>query len=121
MIERLIRSLRLLAAPAALQRARHPGFVAGPQDAAMDFADALMLAADCPQLQLESTQRDRLFAVDRLLEAMDGPANAGLWTERAVEDAPEWEEVRARAREALLSLGHPVEPPAPRACPGAGA
>ena len=103
MIDRLIRTLQALAAPAGIPPEGSPDDV---DELAREFADALLLASDCPQLRFTGDQRDRLFALDDLLERMSGGENAGLWTPEARRRAPEWEEVRVRARAALLGLGY---------------
>ena len=109
MIARLIDTLRALAAPADVQLARHPDLTAGADAVAADFGDALRLASDCPQLGLDDEQRDALDAVEELLERMSGAEGATPWTEEALRSAPEWEEVRTRARAALLRLEHDAE------------
>src|SRR5215212_10645109 len=113
MIERLIHSLQALAAPADVQLARFPDFAAKADELALDYADALRLAADCPQLRLEPGQRRALDRLDGYLDRMSGAANAGLWTEGAVRSSPEWVEVRALARDALAALGAPDDLPPP--------
>lgn len=94
MIERLIHSLQALAAPADAEGTPPPALA----ELARQYADALLLASDCPQLELDAEQRDRLFALDALLDRP--PATPAQWTE-----------VRAHARAALLTLGHTPEPP----------
>jgi hypothetical protein len=42
--------------------------------------------------------------LDRTLAAMSGQQHADLWTEQALRVAPEWANVRERARRALASL-----------------
>jgi len=39
--------------------------------------------------------------IDELLDGMSGQDKAQLWTEQALEESPEWEAVRSRAREML--------------------
>ena len=88
MIERLVHSLQALAAPADVQLARFPDFVVKADELAHDFADALLLAADCPQLQLEAGQRHALERLDARLARMSGSANARRWTDEAVRSGP---------------------------------
>ena len=113
MIERLIHSLQALAAPADVQLARFPDFAAKADELALDYADALRLAADCPQVLLEPGQRHALDRLDGYLDRMSGAANAALWTEGAVRSSPEWEEVRALARAGLAALGAADDLPPP--------
>ena len=91
MIERLIHSLQALADAGGTPP---PAFA----ELAREYADALLLASDCPQLELDAEQRDCLFALDALLDRP--PPTPALRTE-----------VRAHARAALLTLGHDLEPP----------
>ena len=105
MIERLIHSLQALAAPADAQLARFPGFVVKADELALDFADALLLISDCPQVELSAAQQETLGQLDAHLEAMSAAPRAPLWTDAAVRGAPEWVTVRRLAREALVALG----------------
>ena len=109
MIERLVHSLQALAAPAAVQLARFPDFAVRADELALDYADAVLLAADCPQLRLERAQRRALDQLDEHLKRMGAVAGAGPWTEDAVRTSPEWEAVRKLARDALAALGAPVD------------
>jgi hypothetical protein len=114
MIERLVHALQALAAPAEEQLARCPAFVVKADELALDYADALLLITDCPQVSLTPEQQAALEAVDHLLDRMTGEKNEALWTEAALHTAPEWQEVRCLAREGLLALGQPVDLPPPR-------
>jgi hypothetical protein len=111
MIERLVESLRALAAPANVQLARFPNVVCKPHELALDYADALLLASDCPQLQLTDAQHRALRTLDDLLADMSVTGQLELWTETALRDAPEWADVRRAALAALAALDHPYEPP----------
>jgi len=111
MIERLVRALQALAAPADVQRARFPEFGAAIDAVALDYGDALLLALDCPQLRFEAGQR---VALERLVERLDrlrGADHAALWTATALRDSAEWTAVRALAADALRSIGAPRELP----------
>jgi len=112
MIERLIIALRALAGPVDEQLARFPDFVVKADELALDFADAHLLLAQCQQLELTAAQRDAVAAVDRLLEQMSGREHAALWSEQALREAPEWDEVRYAAKAALAALGY-AEGPVP--------
>lgn len=113
MIERLVDTLRALAAPAEEQLARFPDFVVKADELALDFDDALRLVMDCPQIRLEPEQEHALERLDDTLERMSGEANAPLWTEGALRERDEWARVRRLARAALAALGHPADLPPP--------
>lgn len=74
MIERLVQSLQALAAPADAQRARSPNSTARTHDLAADYADALRLVIDCPQIRLDPEQREALERVEDALERASGRA-----------------------------------------------
>ena len=80
MIERLVETLRALAAP---------GATTVPHADRADCADALRLELDCPQMALTTEQREALHRLDDLLET-EGSSDA------AVSDA---------ARHAVRALG----------------
>jgi hypothetical protein len=109
MIERLIHSLQALAAPADFQLAR---FVAKPDELALDFDDAFRLVSDCPQLELDTEQRECLDRLDHFLEQRSGPDTPDFWTESAIRTSAEWVELRALAADALACLNAPrILPP----------
>jgi hypothetical protein len=54
---------------------------------------------------LSQGDADRLRSIDQALERMSGPANARLWTEASLCQAPEWAEVRAAARRFFHGTG----------------
>jgi hypothetical protein len=99
MIERLVHALQALAVPAEEQLARYPVFVVKADELALDYADALLLITDCPQVSLTPEQQAALEDVDQLLDWMSGEKNAALWTEAALRTAPDWQQVRRLARE----------------------
>jgi hypothetical protein len=104
MIERLVTTLEVLAAPADEQVARFPD-VAGQMHAiGLDYADALLLITDCQQVLLTPEQQAALERVDDLLEALRG-AGSSPWTESALRDGAEWRAIRRDAGEALRLLG----------------
>jgi len=113
MIERLIIALRALAAEADVQLRRFPDFVSRPDELALDFADALLLVRSCQQIELAPEQSRALATVESLLDRLSGSATAELWTEAALRERPEWDQLRDAAATALRALGYPVEPPPP--------
>jgi len=112
-IERLIRSLQALAAPAEVQLARFPAFAVQADELALDFADALLLVSDCSQVRLSATERHALERLDAQLAAMNGSVRREIWSEAAVRQAPEWAATRRLAWEALDALQAPADLPPP--------
>ncbi len=104
MIERLLDILETLAAPAEVQLTRHRGEIVGTDALSRDYADALRLVIDCPQVELERFQRRALERVGEQLDAMSA-ASVPLWTEQAVRSSTEWSVARALALEAIGQLG----------------
>lgn len=122
MIERLMTSLDALAAPADVQLDRiagdttgraamagvqHPfaGLAAAARDLAFEFADALLLVSDCPQVLLTAAQRQALDALDEHLEAMLREGSVRLWQAEGLRESVEWETARRLAAEAGRLLG----------------
>ena len=111
MVERLIQTLQALASPPEVQLARFPDFVARADELALDFDDALRLVYDCPQLQLEPRQRQRLDRLSEYLDVRSRQPDNPFWTEAAVRQSAEWVTLRQLAGDALSSLD--VEPEVP--------
>ncbi len=101
MIERLVETLRILAAPADTQLRQYRDRVVGDDALAYDFADAYLLIQSCQQIQLTASQEDALEEVSAALEVMLGAEGVRCWTEEAVRESREWEQVRAAAKRAL--------------------
>src|SRR3954469_23622245 len=106
-------TLQALAAPPDVQLARFPDFVVKADELALDFDHALTLVRQDGGAALSAGQHAAVGAVDDLLGAMSGAANARLWTERALREGAEWARVRAAAAAALRTFGWPAEPPPP--------
>ena len=113
MVERLIQTLQALASPPEVQLARFPDFVARADELALDFDDALRLVYDCPQIQLEPTQRRYLDRLNRYLDERSGRTDNPFWTEAAIRQSAEWATLRELARDALTSLDAPLDVPPP--------
>lgn len=100
----LLKALGRLALPAEEQIAHLSGrgLLPSADELALDLHDGAVLV---PQFVAKGwlTSRDAtvITAVDEMLERMSGPENVELWTVDALKQAPEWEEVRRRAREVL--------------------
>ena len=88
MIQRLVETLAVLAAPVDQQPQESLGTVIA------NYADALMLVTDCPQIELTHAQR---MALERVQEH--------LGRTRLAEDVAAREEVRRYASAALIALG----------------
>ena len=101
MIERLVETLRILAAPADTQLREFRDRVVGDDALAYDFADAHLLVQSCQQIQLPASQEDALEDVSAALEVMLGAQAAHCWTEEAVRKSEQWERVREAAARAL--------------------
>jgi hypothetical protein len=100
MVERLILTLRALAAPAG-EHERTAGGAPTLSRLAPDYADAVLLVTDCPQIELGAVQRAALDRVGEALERLDG-ARGDAWSTAGDEGR---EHVRALARQALDTLG----------------
>jgi len=78
---------------------------------ALDFHAVYVLL---PQLEAERYlthgQAQGLRAIDRQLEVMSGHENARLWTDEALQSAPEWEAVRRLAQAALTLFSEECDP-----------
>ena len=77
MIERLVTALQLLAASPGEHSARPPAL-------AGDYADALRLVIDCPQIRLEPEQREALERVDDALDRGAPPARVAELARTAI-------------------------------------
>lgn len=73
MIERLVQSLRFLATSQAVEPGRSPDAAERFRAVALDYADALRLLIDCPQIQLEPGQRSMLEQLGDLLDESSSP------------------------------------------------
>ena len=114
MIERLITSLDVLAAPVDVQLRRIAGDVgavtsdeqqaAAARDVALEFADALLLVSDCPQVRLTGAQREVLDKLDAQLETMLRDGGVDVWRPAGLRGRVEWEITRRLATEARLML-----------------
>src|SRR5688572_5496809 len=72
---------------------------------ALDFDDSAVRKDDMLNTgELDAEEFRAIASVDEILERMSGQENAKLWTRDALATAPEWAEVRARARNALLLM-----------------
>ena len=108
-LEELKWSLQALALSPPLQREQFPSFVCLADELALEFDHSWKTAAG--NHTFTPAQHSRLAELKAFLSGISGRQNAHLWTEQALSDAPEWEEIREYARQALASLGWPEEIP----------
>jgi hypothetical protein len=102
-------SLQALAMSPELQREQFPSFVCIADELALEFDHSWKTAADNHSFTPE--QRSVLTELDAVLGSISGREHAQLWTEQAMRDAPEWQQIRGFARRALESLSWPEEIP----------
>jgi len=69
-----------------------------PDEIALDLNDVLPAVVGNFGDGLTSAQLNALAELDQQLSEMSGEDNARLWTETAVREFPEWEQVRQLAR-----------------------
>ena len=105
MIERVVHALRALAAMPDVPLARDAAPGERLNELALDYADALRLLADCPQVGLSPEQQGLLERLDDVLETMTSGTLASPSTESAPGEADAWPTVRELARAALRALG----------------
>ncbi len=109
-------AVQSLALPAELQRELFPAFVVVADELALDFDHWFRVAAGEIGDSWNPDQRDRLAALDSLLEAMSGPGNPELRLGEESLYQERWGEVRALALAALSAFGWPSGlPPTDRA------
>lgn len=76
-----------------------------PDELALSFGEALVAALGQLPDEFTGEQVRALNDLATLLRDMSSAERAELWTEEAVHSHPQWEKVRALAREALQELG----------------
>lgn len=104
MVDRLILILRALAGqPDADGVAARDG-VADASRLAPDYADALLLVTDCPQIELRPAQRAALERVGETLERLAADTDG----EHASRNQGNRGRLESQAREALRILGEPA-------------
>ncbi len=109
-LNRLIQSLQLLAACYEQQVNALPDFVDVPDEVALTFSEALLLADPLVKEGLITTgQQAGLKQLDALLEQMSD--NKNLWTLTSLQASPEWEYVRHLAENILKSFQIPTGMP----------
>lgn len=109
-VKRLQWSIQALAQPARLQSDLFPKDVCVADELALDFEE------HCRGLDLDhagfTTEQERLVrTLERLLVSMSGPRHEELWTDEALESAPEWKRVREAAINILRAMSWSDGPP----------
>lgn len=113
-MDRLKHALQLLAMSSEIQLSLLPDFVAKADELALDFDHWCETAIDLYSPEITEEQIRALKRVDKSLSDISWGGSAyheKLWTDEAVRDAPEWEEVRLLAKEALAAFRWDVEIP----------
>lgn len=109
----LVEALQLVAADAEAQLNALPDGVHKPDEVALLYDDAFLLADQVLRARrISQDQYGKLREIDQIFSDMSdrGP---DLWTPEMMREAPEWEIARIRAREALVLLREPVKRPDP--------
>lgn len=75
---------------------------------ALDLYDGVvMMDQFVEQGLMTQAQAELIRAIDRKFDEMSGEENAHLWDDEAIENGPEWQEVRRLAAAALAELDKP--------------
>jgi len=106
-------SLRALAQPSHAQHQLYPSFVCIPEELALEFNDALLVARAHLAGEISPVQLGVLEDLDRKLCEMSGPGTEAVWRAEALQSAPEWAEVRTIAARAIELFGWSPDPPPP--------
>ncbi len=105
-LERLVQSIRLLAADYEIQIRSFPGFVHIPDELALTYNDCFLLANQMAKAGLlNERQLARLKELDEVLEGMSEKESEELWTLDALKKNAEWQDIRFMASELLVLLG----------------
>ena len=107
-------SLQALAANAEVQRSLFPGFVCKAEELALDFGQWSEVALRYFEVEDSGEHIEAIRTLDQRLDAMGLQGvefDEALWREEALEDRPQWEEVRKLAKLALSRFGWIVETP----------
>jgi hypothetical protein len=104
--------VRGLAQPAGVQTGLFPGFTCVADELALEFEECLNRFTSSNRMStLDERQRKLVEELDQQLTAMSGPAHEELWMDEALETAPEWTEVRARAKRLIDAMQWSHDPP----------
>lgn len=107
-------SLQALALPYDAQRTLFPSFACVADELALDFDHWCETAKN--QHIFTADRLSALASVAALVSAMSSEKDPALWTDAALAQLPQWQEVRERARDALETFRWPLAtPPSDRA------
>ncbi len=101
-LERLVQSIRLLAADYETQIRSFPGFVHIPDELALTYNDCFLLVDQMANAGLlNEHQLARLKELDGALERMSEKESEEMWTLDALKKNAEWQDIRLMASELL--------------------
>ncbi|MEZ5965611.1 MAG: hypothetical protein R3F56_17385 [Planctomycetota bacterium] len=106
----LQQTLQALAAPASIQLTMFPDLVANGERVMADFQEWRSRALQ-RQGMLSPQQQEALVGLDQCLQNMLHEDARALWNGDAVRAAPEWGQLRATARRALVAFSWSVDMP----------
>jgi hypothetical protein len=105
-LERLVEALRLLAADFDRQVELFPAFVHIPDELALTLHDCFLLIRDgLGESLLGSQAFAEIQTIDERLGRMSGGETPHFWSLRALQESPEWQEIRNQATRVLQNLG----------------
>lgn len=103
-------ALQALAQPADVQLTLFPDFACKTDELALDFDDWAPAVLQCPEIELTEPQRTALQHIDEAFTKMNAEGTP-IWTDDALRSAPEWEQARSLARQALAAFAWPPDAP----------
>jgi hypothetical protein len=110
--QRLQWSVRALAQPPEIQEKLFPDFACKTDELALDFDQWWKAFQECGATgRLTQEQAALMRELDQQIERMSEPEHESLWIDEALQGAPEWDRVRELARNLLVLLGWPLDPP----------
>jgi acetyl esterase/lipase len=110
-ITKLMWSLQAVAQPADVQLLLFPDFVFQTDEVMLDFDDALLLIKGELWSTLTPSQVEALIRIDDKMTEMTREFDPNRIPEDALRSDPQWEELRALAKQALMAFNWPDLPP----------
>jgi hypothetical protein len=110
-ITKLMWSLQAVAQPADVQLLLFPDFVVQTDEVMLDFDDALLLIKGELWSTLTPSQVEALIRIDDKMTEMTREFDPNRIPEDALRSDPQWEELRALAKQALMAFNWPDLPP----------
>lgn len=108
---RLMHALQALAIPAEAQLRLLPDFACIADELALDLNNWCSTVLSNDGADLSDQQKQLLQELDGQLTHMSGDTNSQLWTNEAVCNSGEWEQVRVHAQATLAAFGWPLQTP----------